>query len=74
MVFFLIENNGVGGCVIYGNGNQFNVLGVFVYFNGGEDLVMFFFKVEVVGGLVVMFKIFIGENGFMVIFMDMEGN
>ncbi len=74
MAFFPTENNGVGGCVTYGNGNQPNASGALVYLNGGEDLATPLSKVEAAGGSVVMPKTSIGENGFMAIFMDTEGN
>lgn len=74
MAFFAAENNGVGGCVTYGNSNQPNAQGTLVYLNGGDDLATPLSKVEAAGGSVVMPKTSIGENGFMAIFMDTEGN
>lgn len=74
MAFFPAENNGVGGCVTYGNGNQPRAEGALVYLNGGEDLAQPLAKVAGAGGTIVMPKTSIGENGFMAIFLDTEGN
>ena len=74
LAFFPTQNNGVGGCVTYGNGNKPQAEGALVYLNGGEDLAAPLSRVETAGGKVVMPKTPIGENGFMAIFMDTEGN
>lgn len=74
MAFFPTKDNGVGGCVTYGNGNQPQAEGTMVYLNGGDDLSVYLSRVEGAGGKVVMPKTNIGENGFMGIFMDSEGN
>jgi len=74
MAFFPAENQGVGGCVTYGNGNKPSAEGSLVYLNGGEDLADPLSRVEAAGGKVTMPKTAIGENGFMATFMDTEGN
>ena len=74
MAFFPTENQGVGGCVIHGNGTTPQADGTLVYLNGGDDLNAPLSRVEAAGGEVVMPKTSIGENGFMAIFMDSEGN
>ena len=74
MAFFPASNNGVGGCVTYGNGNKPNAEGTLVYLNGGEDLAKPLSRVEKAGGKIVMPKTSIGENGFMAIITDTEGN
>ncbi len=74
MAFFPTKDNGVGGCVVHGNGSKPNADGTLVYLNGGEDLADPLSRVEASGGKVVMPKTSIGENGFMAIFMDTEGN
>ena len=74
MAFFPTKNQGVGGCVTYGNGNNPNAEGTLVYLNGGDDLAEPLGRVENAGGKVVLPKTSIGENGFMAIFMDTEGN
>lgn len=74
MAFFPTTDNGVGGCVTYGNGNKPNAEGSLVYLNGGEDLGIPLSKIEAAGGTIVMPKTAIGENGFMAMFTDTEGN
>ena len=74
MAFFPTKENGVGGCVTHGNGNKPNAEGTLVYLNGGENLADKLSKVEKSGGKVVMPKTSIGEDGFMAIFLDTEGN
>ena len=48
--------------------------GTMVYLNGGEDLSVPLARVEAAGGTIVKHKTRIGENGFMAIFKDTEGN
>lgn len=74
MAFFPASENGVGGCVTHGNGNKPNPEGALVYLNGGDDLGEPLSRVESAGGKVLMPKTAIGENGFMAIFLDSEGN
>ncbi len=74
MAFFPAKDNGVGGCVVHGNGAKPNAEGTMVYLNGGEDLAVPLGRVEEAGGKVVMPKTDIGEFGFMAVFMDSEGN
>ena len=45
-----------------------------VYLNGGEDLSVPLARVEAAGGTIIKNKTPIGENGFMAIFKDTEGN
>ena len=74
MAFFPTKDNGVGGCVTYGNGNKPHSEGALVYLNGGDDLADPLSRVEKAGGKMLMPKTAIGENGFMAIFLDTEGN
>ena len=67
-------DGGVGGCITYGNGNKPNAEGSLVYLNGGEDLSTPLARVEKAGGQVIMPKTHIGENGYIAMFMDSEGN
>lgn len=48
--------------------------GVTIYLDGGEDLNLPLGRVEAAGGKVIMPKTQIGENGFMALFADTEGN
>lgn len=74
MAFFPTKDKGVGGCVTFGNGNKPQAEGALVYLNGGEDLATPLSRVEKSGGTVLMPKTSIGENGYMAIFKDTEGN
>ncbi|WP_142784135.1 VOC family protein [Changchengzhania lutea] len=74
MAFLPHSEGGVGGCITHGNGNKPSKEGSFVYLNGGDDLSKPLSKVEKAGGEVVMAKTAIGENGFMAVFLDTEGN
>ncbi len=74
MAFSPAQDNGVGGCVTYGNGNKPQAEGTLAYLNGGEDLAKPLGRVEKAGGKIVMPKTSIGPNGFMAMFMDTEGN
>ena len=74
MAFLPHSQGGVGGCVTFGNGNKPAQEGTLVYLNGGDDLAAPLAKVEKAGGKVIMPKTGIGENGFMAIILDTEGN
>ena len=45
-----------------------------IYLNGGDDLSVPLDKVEAAGGEVIQDKMSIGENGFIALFVDSEGN
>ena len=66
--------NGVGGCIIEGQGYTPSEKGTIVYLNGGDDLQTALSKVETAGGKILMPKTAIGPNGFMAQFRDTEGN
>jgi predicted enzyme related to lactoylglutathione lyase len=66
--------NGIGGCIISGQGYEPSNKGSLVYLNGGEDLGVVLSKVEKAGGRIVLPKTAIGQNGFMAHFEDTEGN
>ena len=55
-------------------GSEPSAAGTMVYLNGGEDLSVPLARVEAAGGTIVKNKTRIGENGFMAIFKDTEGN
>jgi predicted enzyme related to lactoylglutathione lyase len=74
MAFLPHSQGGVGGCVTFGNDNKPAKEGTLVYLNGGDDLGVPLAKVEKAGGKVLMPKTNIGENGFMAIILDTEGN
>lgn len=72
--FFPTTDNGVGGCIAAGENHKPSAEGSTVYLNGGEDLSAPLSRVEAAGGNVIMPKTAIGENGYIAMFMDTEGN
>lgn len=66
--------NGVGGCIMEGQGYEPSAKGSLIYLNGGDDLSSILSKVESAGGKITLPKMGIGENGFMAHFIDTEGN
>lgn len=74
MAFFPTSDNGVGGCVIHGEGYTPSMEGSLVYLNGGDDLSVPLSRVEEAGGEVLVPKMAIGEHGHIAIFKDTEGN
>ena len=69
-----LQDGGIGGCIIQGDGYEPSTSGAVVYLNGGEDLDIPLSKVEGAGGKVLLPKTAIGNNGFMAYFSDTEGN
>ncbi len=69
-----LQNGGIGGCIIQGNGYEPSQNGTLVYLNGGEDLGTSLSRVEKAGGKILLPKTAIGPNGFMAHFTDTEGN
>ena len=68
------ETMTVHGSLIQGEGYTPSTNGTVLYFNGGNDLSIALNKVETAGGKVTMPKTAIGENGFIAMFEDTEGN
>lgn len=66
--------NGIGGCLMQGQGYEPSSNGSVIYLNGGEDLSVILSKVEAAGGKIVLPKTSLGPNGFMAHFIDSEGN
>ena len=69
-----MQNGGVGGAIVEGEGYEPSVKGALIYLNGGEDLSVPLSKVEKAGGKIMMPKTAVGHNGFMAHFTDTEGN
>lgn len=69
-----MQNGGVGGGIVQGEGFEPSTKGTIVYLNGGEDLSEPLSRVETAGGKIIMPKTSIGGNGFMAHFIDTEGN
>jgi predicted enzyme related to lactoylglutathione lyase len=77
MGFLLVEEGRVGGAICFGEGYEPAKTGTGpkVYLNGGEDLSVVLDRVEGAGGKVLMPKTEIdGNNGFMAMIHDSEGN
>ena len=69
-----MQNGGVGGGIVQGDGFVPSETGSLVYLNGGEDLDIPLSKVKDAGGKIILSKTAIGPNGFMAYFRDTEGN
>lgn len=74
MAFLPTDGEGTGGALVAGEGYVPSQEGTLVYLNGGADLSTVLDKVEAAGGMVVVPKMSIGENGFVAQFVDTEGN
>lgn len=75
MAFFPADwENGVGGGIAFGPGFEPSQTGTLVYLNGGDDLSIPLSRVESAGGKDILPKTSIGPNGFMMQFIDSEGN
>jgi len=69
-----MQNGGVGGGIVEGEGFEPSMKGPLIYLNGGDDLSVPLSKVEAAGGKILLPKTAIGPNGFMAHFTDTEGN
>lgn len=69
-----MQNGGVGGGIVQGEGFEPSMKGTLIYINGGDDLSIPLSKVENAGGKIILPKTSIGPNGFMAHFSDTEGN
>jgi len=68
------EAHGASGAIIQMVESKPSMDGVMIYLDGGDDLNAPLGRVERAGGKVLMPKTPIGENGFMAVFTDTEGN
>jgi len=68
------RNGEIGGGIMENPGFEPSQNGTLVYLNGGEDLSIPLSKIEAAGGKIVSEKKSIGNNGFMAVFIDTEGN
>ncbi|MEW7277528.1 VOC family protein [Aquimarina sp. 2201CG1-2-11] len=71
---FEMENSGIGGGIVEGQGYEPSQVGSLIYLNAGDDLSEPLSRVEKAGGKIVLPKTAIGPNGFMAHFLDTEGN
>jgi predicted enzyme related to lactoylglutathione lyase len=74
MLPFDMENHGIGGAIVQGEGFEPSQTGSLIYLNGGEDLSIPLAKIEKAGGKILIPKTSLGPNGFMAHFIDTEGN
>ena len=65
-----MQNGGIGGGIVQGEGFEPSMTGALVYLNGGDDLNLPLSKVEAAGGKIVLPKTSIGPNGFMAHFVE----
>ena len=68
------EGYGSGGGIMQHESMKPTTDGPNMYLDGGEDLAEALAKVEPAGGKIIQPKTAIGENGFMALFIDTEGN
>ena len=69
-----MQKGEIGGGLVEEQGYDPSQSGALIYLNGGEDLTLPLTKVETAGGKIVVPKKSIGQNGFMAMFTDTEGN
>ena len=70
----LPAEDGVGGALMQGANYTPSHDGALVYLNGGDDLKSVQDRITAAGGKVLQEKMDIGENGFIAVFQDSEGN
>lgn len=68
------EGYGSGGGIMQHESMKPTTDGPNLYLDAGEDLSVALAKVEPAGGKIIQPKTAIGENGFMALFIDTEGN
>jgi hypothetical protein len=68
------KNGGFGGAIAYGENFVPSIKGTTVYLDGGNDLSVPLGRVESAGGKVILPKTAIGNNGFIALIIDTEGN
>ena len=68
------QKGGFGGAIGFGENFVPSMTGTTIYLDGGNDLSVPLGRVESAGGTVILPKTAIGENGFIALFIDTEGN
>lgn len=68
------QKGGFGGAIGVGDNFIPSATGTTVYLDGGQDLSISLSRVERAGGTVILPKTSIGNNGFIALFIDTEGN
>ena len=68
------DPGGFGGAIGYGENFVPSITGTTIYLDGGNDLSIPLSRVENAGGKIILPKTAIGNNGFIALFIDTEGN
>jgi uncharacterized protein len=68
------KEGGFGGAIACGENYVPAMTGTTIYLDGGKDLSVPLGRVESAGGKVILPKTAIGDNGFIALFIDTEGN
>ena len=68
------KSSGFGGAIACGDNFVPSSTGTTIYLDGGHDLSLPLNRVENAGGRVILPKTAIGNNGFIALFVDTEGN
>lgn len=71
---FPADEAGVAGAVVLTENHQPGDKGVVIYLNAGKDLDSILSRIPKAGGSVLMPKTSIGEQGFIALLKDTEGN
>lgn len=69
-----LDRGGFGGAIASGENFVPATTGTTIYLDGGNDLSIPLSRVESAGGTVILPKTSIGDNGFIALFIDSEGN
>jgi uncharacterized protein len=69
-----MQNGEIGGGLVEEQGYEPSQTGSLIYLNGGDDLSVPLSRVVGAGGTIFIAKKSIGQNGFMAMFTDTEGN
>ena len=69
-----MEQGAFGGAIGFGENFIPSNNGTTIYLDGGSDLSVPLNRVESAGGKVILPKTAIGNNGFIALFLDSEGN
>ncbi len=69
-----LQQGGFGGAIGFGENFVPSTTGTTIYLDGGNDLSVPLSRVEKAGGTVILPKTAIGNNGFIALFIDTEGN
>ena len=72
--FFASDEKGVGGAIVKSDNHQISTSGAVIYLNAAGDMDGILSWVESAGGQIVTPKTPIGEQGYLALMLDSEGN